>query len=137
MSDKGMIEISSDRNRMDISLIHDFLTRTYWAEGRSVSQVRRSIEHSIPFGLFLNETQIAFARVVSDQTVFAYLMDVFVVPEQQGFGYAQRLLKHIMSRPEFSSVGTWMLKTRDAHGLYEKLGFQQVDEPELWMVKTG
>ncbi|MEM7312558.1 MAG: GNAT family N-acetyltransferase [Planctomycetota bacterium] len=131
------IEITSDPNRMDVATIHGFLSGTYWAQGRTREQVAQTIRHSVPFGLFLDGQQTGFLRVVSDQTVFAYLMDVFVLPEYRGNGYARRLLSHAMDDDRFTDVSTWLLKTKDAHGLYERLGFVVVPDAERYMVRTG
>ena len=76
-------EISTDPARLDIEVIHGFLRHSYWAEGRKRSVVERSIKNSLCFGVYLAGRQVAFARVVSDRAVFAYLMDVFVIPEFQ------------------------------------------------------
>ena len=130
------IEISVDKSKMDVDLIQGFLSKSYWAEGRTIEQVRATIDNSIPFGLFFNGQQIAFARVVTDRVVFAYLMDVFVVPEHRGHGYASRLLKYILNYPEIARVQTWLLKTKDAHPLYEKMGFVVVNDAERWMIRS-
>ena len=131
------IEITSDPQRMDLAVIHEFLSQTYWARGRTLDQVAQTIRHSVPFGLFLDGHQIGFLRVVSDQTVFAYLMDVFVLPEHRGNGYARQLLSHAIQDERFVGVSTWMLKTGDAHGLYAQHGFVVVPDAELYMVRTG
>ena len=118
-----VVELTSDPQRMDITLIHAFLSSTYWADGRTVDQVQRSIENSRPYGLFVNGKQVAFARVLSDLVSFAYVMDVFVVPGYRGMGYAKRLLAHMIADPVFDDVTLWQLKTTDTHGLYAKFGF--------------
>src|SRR4051794_35096635 len=98
------IEISSDPARIDISLVHDFLSSSYWAKGRSREVVERSIEHSLCFGVYENGGQIAFARVITDRAVFAYLADVFVVPEHRGRGIASLLLEAILAHPELEGI---------------------------------
>ena len=127
------VEISTDRTRLDLPMIHSFLTETYWAEGRTMEQVRVSIDNSTPFGLFLDRQQIGFARVLTDRAVFAYLMDVFVVPAHRHQGYATMLIEHILKFPEFLGVHTWLLKTKDAHPLYERFGFATVNDAERLM----
>src|ERR1022692_843589 len=95
------IEVSTDKSKLDLPVIHNFLTNSYWASGRTMAQVKKSIENSTCFGLFLNQKQIGFARVASDQVAFAYLMDVFVLEEFRGKGYSKILLKAILGFPEF------------------------------------
>lgn len=120
------IEISTDRTRLDVALIHDFLSKSYWAEGRSVSAVEKSIEYSLCFGAYVQGQQVGFARLVTDRAVFAYLADVFVVPEYRGQGVAGKILESILAHPDMHGVRLFRLATRDAHGLYEKYGFKSV-----------
>jgi len=127
------LEISTERARLDVDLIYNFLRETYWAADRSLEQVRRSIENSRCYGVFSDGNQIAFARVVSDYVVFAYIMDVFVLPEFRGRGIAKQLLNFILADPELSDVSVWQLQTRDAHELYRGVGFGPLEEPELCM----
>ena len=128
--------ISSDKNRIDTDAVHDYLChRSYWAAGRSLERVRKSIEHSDCFGLYNAEGAImAFARVLSDRVVFAYLMDFFVFEEYRGKGLGKALLKHIISQADFQ-VRLWFLATANAHGLYEQFGFRRVDDPDRYMYR--
>lgn len=126
-------EISTDPARLDIDLIHEWLRHSYWAEGRRRSVVERSIGNSLCFGVYVNGRQVAFARVVSDRAVFAYLMDVFVVPEFRGRGISKALMRTILDHPELQHLRSFLLATRDAHGLYEQFGFRALAEPECWM----
>jgi GNAT superfamily N-acetyltransferase len=128
-----MIEISTDKSRLQIDVIHRFLAQTYWAKGRSLAAVKKTIEHCLCFGVYLENEQIGFARVTTDYTVFAYLMDLFVIPEHRGKGYAKMLMQSITEAPELSACKTWLLKTADAHGLYEQFGFTTVAAPEILM----
>ena len=127
------VSFSSDPSHFDIPMIHRFLTASYWADGRTLEEVQTTIQHSLCFGLFVDDRQAGFARVVSDHVVFAYVMDVFVLPEFRGRGYASRLMQHMISSPELAQVTTWLLKTRDAYPLYEKLGFDPLDDAEWFM----
>jgi len=129
--------ISSDPAQMDVAMIHQFLKTSYWGASRTYEQVQTSIDNSTPFGLFLNNQQIAFARVISDKIAFAYLMDVFVLNEYRSKGYAQKLLSHILSHPDYDSVSSWTLKTQDAHYLYEKFGFESIKDAEQWMTSSN
>jgi GNAT superfamily N-acetyltransferase len=126
-------EISTDPGRLDIQVIHEFLRSSYWAEGRSRSVVERSIEHSLCFGVYVGDRQIGFARVVSDRAVFAYLMDVFVVPEFRGQGISKALMRAVLEHPDLQGLRMFLLGTRDAHGLYAQFGFQPLAEPTRWM----
>ena len=126
-------EISTDPARLDIALVHGFLQNSYWASGRRRSVVERSIKNSLCFGAYQGGQQVAFARVVSDRAVFAYLMDVFVVPEFRGRGISKILVRAILDHPDLQNLRTFLLGTRDAHGLYAKLGFRPLADPETWM----
>lgn len=127
------LHISTDKNLLDIPFIHNFLTHSYWAEGRSMELVQRSIDNSICFGAYINGKQVGFARVVTDLTVFVYIMDVFIDEAYRGRGYGLELMEAILAYPELSSVKQWRLATRDAHGLYAKLGFTPLLAPDRWM----
>src|SRR5437763_7677158 len=120
-------EISTDRSRLDRELIHRFLSEeSYWAKGRPREIVDRSIENSVCFGVYEGDgEQVAFARVVTDRSTFAWLADVFVVPEHRGQGLGKRLVETILSDPELAGVKRWLLGTADAHTLYSRYGFGQ------------
>lgn len=135
--DKRMsnIIVSTDKSRLNIPAIHAYLTQSYWGTGRTIETVQKSIDHSICFGVYLDEEQIGFARVVSDHTIFAYIMDVFIFPQHQGNGYGKRLMQAIMDHDDFSDVENWFLRTMDAQGLYTQFGFEEVQFPERSMHK--
>jgi GNAT superfamily N-acetyltransferase len=120
---RGEYAISTDRSRLDVDLIHAFLARSYWAEGRSRERVARSIEHSVPFGLYHASGQVGFARVVTDHVVVAYLSDVFVVEPHRGRGLGKWLVEVVLGAPELQGIRRWILGTRDAHDLYRRFGF--------------
>ncbi len=128
-----MIEISTDKNRLDIDLIHQFLTQTYWAKGRTIEEVQNTIDNSLNFGVYLNNVQIGYARICTDYTVFAYLLDVFILPEYRGRGYSKKLMTYIIEEPKLKTCKTWMLKTVDAHNLYKQFGYTELKNPELVM----
>jgi N-acetylglutamate synthase-like GNAT family acetyltransferase len=130
------IVISDDKSKLDVGLIHKFLTSSYWAEGRTIEQVKNSIEHSICFGVYKDHQQIGFARVLTDCTVFAYLMDVFILDEFRGKGYSKMLLNTIFMDDRFKSVKKWMLATKDAHSLYAQFGFGEIKNTERLMEKV-
>ncbi|GAA0738745.1 MULTISPECIES: GNAT family N-acetyltransferase [Gaetbulibacter] len=128
-----MFEISTQKSKLQVEVIHQFLTTTYWAKGRTLEEVKQSIEHSFCFGVYLQGKQIGFARLATDYTVFAYLMDVFVLPEYRGNGYSKKLMKAINEEPKLQTCKVFMLKTFDAHKLYEQFGYTELKQPERVM----
>lgn len=135
---KSNFTISTDKKALDINLIYNFLSnQSYWAKGRNLETVKRSIENSLCFGVYNQEhQQIAFARVVSDFAIYAFIMDVFVIEGYRGEGAGTFLMKNIMEYPELQGLKRWGLRTKDAHGLYAKFGFKAVDIPEYNMEKV-
>jgi GNAT superfamily N-acetyltransferase len=124
----GVYEISTDRSRLDLDLIHRFLsTEAYWSPGVAREVVERSIEGSMPFGIYRGGEQVGFARVVTDKATFAWLADVFVVSEHRGRGLSKLLVGTILEHPELRGLRRWMLGTADAHELYRRFGFSEVD----------
>jgi GNAT superfamily N-acetyltransferase len=128
--------ISTDKSKINIEAVHDYLChRSYWAKGRSVERVRKSIDNSICFGLYdAEENMLGFARVVTDKVAFAYLMDFFVFEEYRGNGLGKKLVKHIIEQPDLQ-VRLWFLATATAHKFYEKIGFSRLDEPDRYMFR--
>jgi len=133
MESPSHYEISTDRSRLDVALIHDFLHSSYWAQGIPRSVVERSIRHSLCFGAFHDGRQVGFARVVSDFAAIAYIADVFVVPEHRGRGISKLLMRAIVEHPDLQGLRRIFLVTRDAHGLYAQFGFEPLTHPEYFM----
>jgi GNAT superfamily N-acetyltransferase len=127
------ITITTDKNQLDINLIHAFISNTYWAKGRSLEQVQTCIDNSLNFGIYLNNQQIGYARVVTDYVAFAYLLDVFIIEQYQKQGYSTQLMEFILNLPELKSIKVWRLATTDAHYLYQKFGFTALKSPEKMM----
>jgi GNAT superfamily N-acetyltransferase len=128
------IEISTDRQRLDVAMIHAFLANdSYWVAGISRSSVEKCIEHSLCFGLYIDGRQVAFARVVTDYVRFAHLLDVFVLQEFRGQGLGKLLMSNILSHPELETIVRYTLGTLDAHGLYAQFGFTSIASPERQM----
>ena len=125
--------ISTDRYRLDLELIYKFLTNCYWAEGVPRDIVQRAIENSLCFGVFAQDRQVGFARVVTDYATYAYIGDVFIVESHRGQGLSKRLMKAIMEHPQLQGLRRWSLVTRDAHGLYQQFGFTPLANPEKYM----
>ena len=131
---RGEFEISTERARLDFAALHEFLSgRSYWAQGRSRALVERSIEHSLPFGVYHAGRLIGFARVVTDYTTFAWLADVFVLEEFRGRGLSKWLMEVISAHPQLQGLRRWVLATRDAHELYRRFGFTALEQPTAWM----
>ncbi len=132
--ERGEYLITTDRSRLDPALIHNFLSNeSYWAVGRSVEVVKRSIDNSLCFGIYRKNEQIGFARVVTDFATFAWLADVFVIAEHRGHGLAKWLMEVILAHPELQGFRRWVLATKDAHSLYAQFGFIPLHRPERWM----
>lgn len=131
-----MITVSTDKNKLDIPFIQNFLKDIYWAAGRTMEEVQTTIDASFCFGIYLDDEQIGFARVVTDYMVFAYLMDVFIDENHRGKGYSSLLIKAMMDEPQLQQVKIWRLATSDAHFLYEKFGFTPLAHPEKMMEKV-
>jgi GNAT superfamily N-acetyltransferase len=116
-----------------VSLVHDFLSTSYWARGRSRDTVERSIRNSLCFAAYSGGRQVAFARVITDRAVFAYLADLFVITEFRDRGIAKALMKSILDHTDLRNLRRFMLGTLDAHRLYEQFGFTPVRHPERLM----
>jgi GNAT superfamily N-acetyltransferase len=126
--------ISTDRSRLDLDLIHNYLsTKSYWATGRSREIVARSLQNSLPFGIYHTDEQVGFARIVTDYATFAWIADVFVLPDHRGRGLSKWLMEIIIAHPQLQGFRRWVLSTRDAQGLYERYGFIPLHRPERWM----
>lgn len=122
----GRFLISTDKSRLDLDLIHEFLSHSYWAAGIPRETVARSIGNSLCFGVYDNAHQIGFARVISDFATYAYVADVFILEPYRNRGLGKELMASIMTHPRLQRLRRWSLGTRDAQGLYEQFGFQPV-----------
>ena len=126
--------ISTDRSRLNLDLIHDYVSNnSYWGKGRLREVVQRSIENSLPFGIYKGNEQVGFARIVTDYATFAWVADVFVLSEHRGRGLSKWLMEVIIAHPQLQGFRRWVLSTKDAHGLYEPYGFIPLKRPERWM----
>jgi GNAT superfamily N-acetyltransferase len=121
--EKDRFLISTDPARLDLDVIHEFLSHCYWAEGIPRETVARSIQNSLCFGIYDQGKQMGFARVISDYATYAYLGDVFVLEEYRGRGLGKWLMECILRHPRLQGLRRWSLVTRDAHGLYAQFGF--------------
>ena len=130
--------ITTERSRLNIEFIHDFLsTQAYWALGRRFDVVQRAIENSLNFGVFDGHQQIGFARVVTDFATFAWIADVFIIEQYRGHGLGVWLIEVITSHPQLQEFRRWILATRDAHDLYRRFGFNDLANPERYMERMS
>jgi GNAT superfamily N-acetyltransferase len=136
--DRGDHTISSDPDRLDRDWIHRVIsTDTYWAQGRARADMDQAIDHSLPYGLYdADGRQLAFARLVTDRTYFAWLSDVYVDRSARGKGVGKLLVRHIVEEAEKMGVKRLLLATDDAQGLYAQFGFKDIDDDFSWMYKV-
>ncbi|WP_162126523.1 GNAT family N-acetyltransferase [Flavobacterium phycosphaerae] len=131
-----MIIVSTDKSKLNVPFIQNFLKDIYWAAGRTIEEVQTTIDASVCFGIYLDDQQLGFARVITDYVFFAYLMDVFIDENHRGKGYSSILIDAMMKEPQLQQVKIWRLATSDAHFLYEKFGFTALAHPEKMMEKV-
>ncbi|MDQ3908435.1 MAG: GNAT family N-acetyltransferase [Acidobacteriota bacterium] len=131
---KDEYAISTERARLDLEIVHRYISEeSYWGRGRSLEVVRRSVENSLPFGVYRGAETVGFARVVTDYATFAWLADVFILTAHRGRGLSKWLMEIIISHPDLQGFRRWVLATKDAHELYRRFGFVELHRPERWM----
>jgi N-acetylglutamate synthase-like GNAT family acetyltransferase len=119
---------------MNLSVIHDFISSSYWAKDIPLATLKTAIENSLCFGVFTNEgVQVGFARMITDKATFAYLADVFILETHRGKGLSKWLMTVIMNHPQLQHLRRMCLATRDAHELYKQFGFQALANPQTFM----
>ncbi|HEV2853441.1 MAG TPA: GNAT family N-acetyltransferase [Thermoanaerobaculia bacterium] len=133
MNERDGFTVSTDPARLDVDAVHAFLTTSYWAEGIPRETVERSLRNSLCFGLYEGRRQIGLARVITDGSTFAYLCDVYVLPEMRGRGLGTWLMECVMAHPDLQGLRRFYLVTRDAHELYRPFGFTEIQSPERHM----
>lgn len=128
--------ISSNKSEMDIKAIHSYLTSSYWSANIPIETVETAVQNSLCFGLFIQEQQVGFARLITDSATFAYLCDVYILEEHRGQGLSKLLMAEITQHPQLQGLRRMVLATRDAHSLYAQFGFTPLSNPpsfmELW-----
>jgi ribosomal protein S18 acetylase RimI-like enzyme len=131
--------VSTDPERLDVDAVHAFLTTAYWSEGIPRETVARALAHSLCFGLYGERRQIGLARVITDSTTFAYLCDVYVLPEYSRRGLGRWLMECVMAHPDLQGLRRFSLVTRDAHELYRPFGFTEIASPgrHMEIVRPG
>ncbi|MDN5201670.1 GNAT family N-acetyltransferase [Fulvivirgaceae bacterium BMA10] len=130
---KGNYTLSTDKTKLDLDAIHHYLTRSYWSTGIPKEVIAGAIEGSLCFGLYHEQEQVGFARVITDTSTFAYLADVYILKPHRGQGLSRWMMEVIMNYPSLQGLRRWMLATKDAHGLYKKFGFTPLEKVELFM----
>ena len=128
-------EADDDTTRIDVDVVHGFLSTSYWAPGIPREVVARSIAGSLNLGVFTADgAMVAFARAVTDRATFAWIADVFVGPEQRGHGLGKFVVSTLIDHPDLAGVRRLMLATADAHELYRSYGFTELPDPERMMI---
>ena len=130
---RGDYAISSDPARLDVTAIHAFLSRSYWAAGVPRAVVARALAHSLCFGLYHGAAQVGLARVITDRATFAYLADVYVLEAHRGQGLSKWLIQTLLAHEELQGLRRFLLATKDAHGLYARFDFKPLHWPERLM----
>ncbi|WP_025562767.1 GNAT family N-acetyltransferase [Psychromonas sp. SP041] len=126
--------ISSNPKKMDLSVIHGYLSNSYWAKGIPWDVMEKAVKNSLFFGVFTSTgEQVAFVRMITDYATFAYLADVFVLEKHRGKGISKWLVKTIIEYPDLQGLRRMLLATSDAHGLYQQFGFTPLNSPDLFM----
>jgi N-acetylglutamate synthase-like GNAT family acetyltransferase len=126
--------ISTDKNLLNLNYIYEFLTQqSYWAKNLPYDKFQTSIENSSCFGVYHHQKQIGFARVISDNSTFAYLADVFIDTNYRKQSLSKWLLQTILTHSDYTDLRRWFLATADAHGLYQQFGFDSLNQPERFM----
>ena len=126
--------VSTDQTKLDFDVIYHFISSTYWAKGIPQATLRKAIANSLAFGVYTDDNQqVGFARVITDKATFAYLSDVFILPQFQRIGLAKLLMKNIIEHPDTQGLRRFMLATSDAHGLYAQFGFEQITSAQSFM----
>jgi len=122
----GPFLITDDPRRVDVEKVCALLGDTYWAKHRSRELIEKSLKNSINISVFAEDSQIGFARVITDHATFAWIADVIIEKEFQGFGIGKGIMRFVQSHPDIPE-STQLLKTDDAHSFYEKYGFKKTE----------
>ena len=133
---KGEFHITTDRTKLDLKIIHDFLAnQSHWSKNIPFDKVKSSVDNSLNFGAYYKDKQIGFARIISDLATIAYLGDLFIIPSYRGQGLSKWLMETVMAHPNLQGLRRWILLTADTHELYKKYGWTCLPKPELYMEK--
>ena len=129
--------VSTNPKFFELRIIHQFISKSYWAKNIPIELMQKAIENSLCFAV-LHHTEskdilVGFARMITDKATFAYLADVFILEEHRGTGLSKQLMKAILSHQDLQGLRRMVLATRDAHGLYEQFGFKKLSDPQIFM----
>jgi GNAT superfamily N-acetyltransferase len=130
---KDEYEIDDDQARLDLDVVHGFVTGSYWAEGVPRDVVERSVANSLTLGLYDHQNQVGFTRAVTDRATFAWVCDVFVLPEHRGRGLGHWMVETLLAHPDLARIRRFMLATADAHQVYADCGFTPIGDPSQYM----
>ena len=130
---KGEFTVSDRKEDMNVTMIHGFLTTSYWAKGIDKVTIEKAIANSLCLGIYDKDKQIAFGRAITDRSTFAYLADVFVLEEYRGQGMGKWLVDCFLEHDQLQGLRRWLLATLDAHELYSQKGFVPLQEPQRFM----
>lgn len=130
-------EVSADPARLDLDVVHGFLTQAYWSKGIAREVVAKAMQHSLCYGVYRGARQVGYARVVTDFAVMAHLCDVFILPNHRGQGLARKLVALVLADPRLAQVRRWSLSTADMHKFYASFGFTPPPDPNAQMVRRG
>ncbi|MEQ1554287.1 MAG: GNAT family N-acetyltransferase [Ferruginibacter sp.] len=130
--------ITTNKQKIDFNFVYNYLSNeSYWSKNIPAETVKKSIENSVCFSVFFKDEQIGFARAITDKATFGYLADVFIIEAHRGKGLSKWLLQTILDNDELQGFRSWMLATKDAHGLYQKFGFKLTNDTTKIMRKQG
>jgi GNAT superfamily N-acetyltransferase len=132
-----MIELDDNPKRLDVARVHGWLTASYWSPGIELALVERAIAGSHPLGAYRGGEQVGFARAITDHATFAWIADVWVAEGCRGQGLGQRLVGWFVDHPRFAGIRRFGLVTADAHGVYAKLGFSPLIQPDRYMERLS
>lgn len=127
------VSFSTENEKLQFDVIHSYLTRSYWSEGISLERMKKAMENSLNIGAYIDNSQVGYARLITDKATFAYLCDVFVLESHQGQGIGKSMMKFMLALPELQNIKRIMLATRDAHGLYAQFGFEGIKDTAKYM----
>jgi GNAT superfamily N-acetyltransferase len=128
---EGEYLITSNVRKMNVKTIHEYLSKqSYWAENISLKSVERFMKYSLCYAVIYETKTVGFARIITDYTTFAYLADVFILPKHRGKGLSKILLEFIHENSELQGLRRWLLRTKDAHSLYEQFGWTSLSKEQ-------
>jgi GNAT superfamily N-acetyltransferase len=131
-------QVDDDRTRIQLDVVHGFLQTAYWSPGVPRDVVERAVANSIVMAVYSpSGDQIGMARAVTDRATFAWIADVFVLPEHRGLALGRFVVESLLEHPELQGLRRFMLATKDAHDLYRGYGFEKLDDPGRYMLRRS